>query len=534
MSDTLLLADDEEGIRKVLGISLADSGFTVFTAADGREALDLFRQKHPAIVLTDIRMPGLDGIELLRAIKAERPDTEVIIITGHGDMDLAIESLKHDAADFVTKPINDDVLAIALKHARERIDMRAQIRAYTADLERRVQEQAARLVEIERLAAVGQAVEGIAAALRGMADGAEGDSRFFNEMPCLLSIHDRRLTVVAVNALCRERLGDRVGRPSREAYAERESPGFACPIAATFDSGRGRSGPYTLVGPEGARLPVIVHTVPIRNSRGEPELVLELALDVSEMGRLREELRSAEERLAALGLMIGSVSHGVKGILTGMDGGVYLAESGLRRRDFDRIREGIDTVKDMAARIRRVVLDVLHVSKERPLAWSRMDVRAFAGKVLELASPRIRRHGIELKIEMPGQPGDVEADEPSLTSALVNLLDNAVDACVQETSRPSHAITFRVAAAADHVCFEIQDDGTGMSAEAHRKAFELFYSSKGRAGTGFGLFIARQVVLRHAGRIEFDSSPGTGTVFRVRLPRTRPAAPPRGAAEAVA
>ena len=73
----------------------------------------MFRELSPAIVLTDIKMPGMDGIELLRHIKAESPDTEVIMFTGHGDMDLAIKSLKYEATDFVTKPINDEILEIA-------------------------------------------------------------------------------------------------------------------------------------------------------------------------------------------------------------------------------------------------------------------------------------------------------------------------------------------------------------------------------------------------------------------------------------
>ena len=120
----VLLVDDEAGIRKVLGIALADSGYEVTTAENGEAALSLFRELKPPIVLTDIKMPDMDGIELLQHIKAESPDTEVIMFTGHGDMELAIKSLKYDATDFVTKPINDEILEIALKRARERIHLR--------------------------------------------------------------------------------------------------------------------------------------------------------------------------------------------------------------------------------------------------------------------------------------------------------------------------------------------------------------------------------------------------------------------------
>ncbi|MBW1766024.1 MAG: response regulator, partial [Deltaproteobacteria bacterium] len=110
MAQKILLVDDEEGIRKVLGISLEDIGYQVLTAENSEEALRIFRKDKPSIVLTDIKMPGMDGIELLVAIKEESPDTEVIMITGHGEMELAIRSLKFDAADFITKPINHDVL----------------------------------------------------------------------------------------------------------------------------------------------------------------------------------------------------------------------------------------------------------------------------------------------------------------------------------------------------------------------------------------------------------------------------------------
>ena len=104
MDERILIVDDEEDIRVVLRISLTDLGYEVFTAESGDEALRIIKEVDPPIVLTDIRMPVMDGIELLRKIKHENPETEVIMITGHGDMDLAIKSLKHEATDFITNP----------------------------------------------------------------------------------------------------------------------------------------------------------------------------------------------------------------------------------------------------------------------------------------------------------------------------------------------------------------------------------------------------------------------------------------------
>jgi signal transduction histidine kinase len=174
MKNTLLLVDDEEGIRKILGISLEDVGYHVLRAASGEEALSILRQSAPSIVLTDIKMPGMDGIELLQKIKEESPNTEVIMITGHGDLDLAIKSLQFDAADFITKPINDDALDIALKRAKERIWMRRQIREHTEDLERLVGEKTRQLLEAERLAAIGQTVATLAHAIKNIIGGLKG------------------------------------------------------------------------------------------------------------------------------------------------------------------------------------------------------------------------------------------------------------------------------------------------------------------------------------------------------------------------
>jgi signal transduction histidine kinase len=174
MADKILVVDDEEGIRKVLQMSLSESGYRVLTAAQGRDALVLVRDEHPTIVLADIKMPGMDGIELLRKIKEENPDTEVIMMTGHADLELAVKSLQFEAADFITKPINYDALEIALKRVNERIWMRAKIQEYTEGLENLVTEKTRQLMEAERLATIGQTVATLAHAIKNIIGGLNG------------------------------------------------------------------------------------------------------------------------------------------------------------------------------------------------------------------------------------------------------------------------------------------------------------------------------------------------------------------------
>ncbi|MHC1744830.1 MAG: sensor histidine kinase [Syntrophobacteraceae bacterium] len=174
MNQAILLVDDEDGIRNVLGIALADSGYEVLAAASGEEALRLFRSHAPLLILTDIKMPGMGGIELLKKIKEESTDAQVIMMTGHGDMDLAVKSLQCDAADFITKPINDEALDVALKRARERIELKRKLREYTEGLERMVQEKTQDLLAAERLASVGQTVATLAHSIKNIIGGLKG------------------------------------------------------------------------------------------------------------------------------------------------------------------------------------------------------------------------------------------------------------------------------------------------------------------------------------------------------------------------
>jgi anti-anti-sigma factor len=117
----ILIIDDEKPTLAMFRLFLGAYGFEVLTAENGEEGLAVFQREKPPIVLTDIKMPGMDGIEVLGRIKELDPHTEVIVITGHGDMDLAIKALNLDATDFINKPIRKQDLDNALNRAGERI-----------------------------------------------------------------------------------------------------------------------------------------------------------------------------------------------------------------------------------------------------------------------------------------------------------------------------------------------------------------------------------------------------------------------------
>jgi len=119
--ERILVIDDEEPTLNMFELFLQAYGYEAIIATSGEQGLELFKLYHPAIVLTDIKMPGMDGLQVLKKIKEMDTAAEVIVITGHGDMDLAIKALNLDATDFINKPIGRENLEKALARARERI-----------------------------------------------------------------------------------------------------------------------------------------------------------------------------------------------------------------------------------------------------------------------------------------------------------------------------------------------------------------------------------------------------------------------------
>jgi anti-anti-sigma factor len=117
----ILVIDDEKPTLSMFLLFLKAYGYDVLLAENGAQGLELFEAESPAIVFTDIKMPGMDGFEVLDRIKSQSPGTEVIVITGHGDMELAVEALNREATDFINKPIHRSALDAALHRAEERI-----------------------------------------------------------------------------------------------------------------------------------------------------------------------------------------------------------------------------------------------------------------------------------------------------------------------------------------------------------------------------------------------------------------------------
>ncbi len=349
----------------------------------------------------------------------------------------------------------------------------------------------------------------------------------FEEVPCFISIQDPELRIVDANRSFKESFGDHPGRRCYEIYKHREEECMQCAVRRTFDDGKVHQSEEVVTSLDGKQLNTFVYTAPIRAGDGTIKSVMEMSTDITPIRQLQSQLES-------IGLLISSVSHGIKGLLSGLDGGVYLVNTGLAKGNQKRVTQGWEMVQRNVERIRSTVMNILYYAKERNPTYETISSSALLEEVYGLIESRAREHGVTLKREMQDAAGDFQADCRALRSLLVNLAENSVDACRVDKKKQTHEVTLRVSGTAEHVVFEVSDDGIGMDRETREKAFSLFFSSKGSEGTGLGLFVADKIARAHGGRIDIESALDRGTKFVVTIPRSGASPDRQQAAETAA
>jgi signal transduction histidine kinase len=250
------------------------------------------------------------------------------------------------------------------------------------------------------------------------------------------------------------------------------------------------------------------------------------------------ELRRLQPQLASIGLLVGSISHGIKGLLSGLDGGIYLVNTGLEKDRPDRVKKGWEMVQRNVAAVRSMVLDILYYAKDRELVISEVVVEDLVTELRALLERKASDQEIALEMTVGPGAGTLRGDYKAIRATLVNVLENSLEACRCDRGQDHHRVRLSVWRTEPWMVFEIEDDGIGMDRETREKIFSLFFSSKGIKGTGLGLFISNKIVDRHGGTIEVESEPGRGARFLVRLPlearpSTRPPEQPEADATAV-
>jgi signal transduction histidine kinase len=476
----ILIVDDDMALLEALprALKLRLNGIRIETSDNAAEALERIREIDYDAVVTDIKMPGLDGLEVLREIKKLRPKTPTLLITGHGEHDLAVQALRGGAYDFVQKPIDRDYFVASLERA---IELRR--------LERRVDEQR---LALERH---GRVLEHVDDGIFLVDD--EGLIQHWNP---------------AAHAVTGIAADEALGRSVEEVLSGWPMVAPLIPVAGNPDPGG--TAPKTLpLELDGKELWLSISGVRFVDG------IVYAFRNVTEQ-RALDELK---------GEFVATVSHELRTPLAA----IYGSAQTLQRQDLTLDPETrtrlLDVITAESERLTRIASDILLAntlsSGRLRLDHRRVDLAELATEVVEEVRAAFAERP-EISIELAGAEGagEIVVDGDRLRQILINLLDNAV-----KYSPEGGRVQLELESRASGIRFAVSDEGLGIPSGEQQQIFSKFYRvdpslSRGVRGTGLGLYICRELARRMQGHVSVESREGQGSTFYVDLPVVRPAA----------
>jgi len=539
MSSSILVVDDEPGIRDLLAWELRGQGHYVVTAADGAEALEEIRRAEFDLIISDVRMPRVGGLEVLRFTKETAPETEVVIATGYAEIEYAIECVRQGAFDFIQKPFHTADLLSTVSRALERRRLRRTAGLYEASRAILDGQEPQRLPElIVRLAM--QAMQADDASLMLP----DSDGRLYIAHSHSLSPEIRAEVRLHLSEGVAGRVAA-IGEPALLPNGIAEDPRFS----DLTSTGPIRSSiVYPLLA--GKRVIGVLSINRFSNRRPFRKPDLERAAILAsqillalENARLIRQVVSSE-RLASVGLLATSVAHEINNPVASVLANHSLLEDQLSafgrlgplfdsgadgptlRRTWQPLGGGAflgelqKVVGDLGAgatRIADIVRDLRSLARRDESKPMMFDLNEPIRSALRITGAELRhravvRTDLGFDVEVLGSPG-------RLSQVFVNLLVNATQAFAETGNGRPREIVIRSERKGTQVVASVSDNGPGIRPEHLARIFETFFTTKGATvGTGLGLSISREIAQSHGGDLRVESAFGHGATFILTLP----------------
>lgn len=269
---------------------------------------------------------------------------------------------------------------------------------------------------------------------------------------------------------------------------------------------------------DGEDIPVRFHSVELRSKKQ----ILGKAAFMQDLRKIRqlEKQRLDAERLGAVGQTVAGLAHTIKNLLMGLEGGIYMVDTGLRKGDASRILDGWEVLQRNFNKTTTLVKDFLSFSKGRLPELKLIDPMTLVEDIVELYADAAMKQGVELKNESVTDVKPALLDPDGMEACLTNLLSNGIDAAIMRENG-NKVVIVRTYDKDDILYFEVEDNGAGMDSEVIQKIFTTFFTTKGNKGTGLGLLTTRKIIQEHGGTIDVSSDKGKGSIFKISLPRYR-------------
>ncbi len=345
-------------------------------------------------------------------------------------------------------------------------------------------------------------------------------TQLFDQAPFCICVLNRDFRIIEANKQFEETYGAWEGRYCYSLYKRRDSHCINCGAAETFRDGQIRVREEQGVDRDGREHHYVVHMLPLTCPSGDISSVVEISTDITDIKKLEQEKLEAE-RLAVVGQTVAGLAHGIKNIIMGLEGGMYVMGSGIHRNNNERVKQGWSMLEDNIARISFFAKEFLGFARGGKPTVRLVEPNVIARKVIDLFADKARMAGIELEFRPQSDMAPAAMDDDGIHACLSNLISNAFDAC-ETSDKSSRRVVLSTRDQDGVIVFEVADNACGMDAEIKQKVFTNFFSTKGSGkGTGLGLLTTRRIVQEHGGSVSFDSAENEGSVFRLEFPRTR-------------
>jgi len=541
----VIVADDEEIVLSLVRDTLEDEGLEVEVALNGPEALKLIEATPADLIITDIRMPHMNGIELASRARELCPEVVVIFMTGYADLNSAKDAIKQGAFEYILKPFELTEIRQAVAKAVEKI------RRKTAD--KGPDEQLERLSDLNQMlytAGDRKSLATLSLKFAMVHCGATIGAALYwgNKMADvrLISIHDdqteeKLLPESRPLADCLDRVDPELlqapfyvrSLEDHPMYAAMSDPALGdCLLPSCLQPAKrvvtvpiSRAGTLyglIMIGLDSSSeklketdLTFLSITASQLALSLENILLLEEAKDAyARLKELQDETIQLE-KMATRGEMSAEIGHELNNFLGVVAGNISLLDVHLKKQQYDKLDRYLHAINDNIDKIKKFtgnLMDLASIASKKEVI--RFD--QLLTEVVDYLKPQKRYRGVTLAADDPGEPILFEADATHIQQLLYNLFNNAADA-TEGCARREIAARVVIDRAAGNFSVTIKDSGSGIDPEHLKKAFTEKFTTK-KTGHGFGLLVCKRIIDGHGGELAVESAPSQGTSITIKFP----------------
>ena len=510
----ILLVDDEPQLLEIIRRLLEIEGYMVTCVTSGTQALETFRNQPIDLILTDIRMPEMDGIEILRRIRDTDPIVPVIVLTGYGSMDLAIRALKDFGAfDFLTKPKGAPELLITVEKALRHGDLLRR----TEQLQDEIQQQ-------------NRSLRRQNAELRMTKEALEKSHQRYEDLyqnaPVGYVTVDEQGRIVEANQTAAELFGigkEALNDQSFEHLIDPKDQDNLSACREALHKNRGHVCELAFRKADGTIFSARLEAKEMHELSEKPKRFRVIITDISTQKEIQRQILESR-KLDAIATLAGGIAHQFNNALAGLTGFLELIQIEFDQKNgpSPHLTSAFNLVERMAGLTRQL----LTYASEGKYAPQDIQLVRFITDMLALINHNIDK-GNRIETDLPEDLHWIRGDNTQLQLVLMALIQNASEAMQAPgriiisarnvTLSADDIIGSAKRRTGDYVHLAVSDEGCGMVPSMIEKIFDPFFTTK-FIGRGLGLSAVHGIISNHRGWVEVNSALGRGTRVSVYLP----------------